>query len=173
MGRHDGRRPTASRDWDRTHGSVSDRTDTPLPESVFVLLDDGVVLPAALSRGPWDPRALHGGPAAAWLAFTVEQVPSDDVDWLVSRLTIDLERPVPVEPLPVHAEVRRPGRKVWIIEATITRADSGAVLVRARALRIRTADVTLPLHDAELAGSTRHRTSPARTGTRRRRQSQS
>jgi hypothetical protein len=40
---------------------------------------------------------------------------------------------------------------VSIVEATITRADSGAVLVRARALRIRQADVSLPMDDPELA----------------------
>ena len=122
-----------------------------LPASLFVLVDDDVALPTGLARGPWDPGALHGGPVAALLAHAVEQLRSDDVDWFVARLTVELERPVPIEPLRFHAEVTRPGRKVSIIEATITRADSGAVLARARALRIRGADVALPLHDAVLA----------------------
>ena len=90
-------------------------------------------------------------PVAALLAHAVEGVRSDDVDWFVARMTVELERPVPMEPLRLHAEVTRPGRKVSIVEATVSRADSGAVLARARALRIRTADVALPTDDAELA----------------------
>jgi Thioesterase-like superfamily len=120
-------------------------------ESLFVRLDDDVVLPSELARGPWDPGSLHGGPVAALIAHVVEQQHSDDVDWFVARLTIELERPVPMEPLRVHADVTRPGRKVSIIETTITRADSGAVLARARGLRIRTAAVALPMDDEELA----------------------
>jgi hypothetical protein len=81
----------------------------------------------------------------------VEQLAADVVVWFVARLTVELERPVPMEPVRFHAEVTRPGRKVSIVEATITRADSGAVLARARALRIRNADVPLPMHVAELA----------------------
>lgn len=121
------------------------------PVSLFVPVDHDVATPTALSRGPWDPGALHGGPVAALLAHVVEGLRADDVDWFVARLTVELERPVPMEPLRLHAEVTRPGRKVSIVEATITRADSGAVLARARALRIRTADVALPVHDPELA----------------------
>jgi hypothetical protein len=122
-----------------------------VPVSLFVPLDSDLALPTALARGPWDLNALHGGPVAALLAHAVEQLQADDVDWFVARLTVELERPVPVEPLRFHAEVTRPGRKVSIVEATITRADSDAVLARARALRIRTAQIALPFHDAELA----------------------
>jgi acyl-coenzyme A thioesterase PaaI-like protein len=135
----------------RTLGSVSDPSPGTTPVSLFVPIDEDVALPTGLARGPWDPGALHGGPVAALLAHAVEQLRSDDVDWFVSRLTVELERPVPVEPLRLHAEVTRPGRKVSIVEATITRADSGAVLARGRALRIRTADVALPMDNAELA----------------------
>jgi acyl-coenzyme A thioesterase PaaI-like protein len=122
-----------------------------VPVSLFVPTDHDVVTPTGLARGPWDPGALHGGPVAALLAHVVEGLPADGVDWFVARLTVELERPVPMAPLRLHAEVSRPGRKVSIVEATITRADSGQVLARARALRIRTADIALPVHDSELA----------------------
>lgn len=136
----------------RTLGSVNEASPGgTVPVSLFVSLDDDVALPTGFARGPWDPGALHGGPVAALLAHAVEQLHSDDVDWFVARLTVELERPVPLEPLRFHAEVTRPGRRVSIVDATISRADSGAVLARARALRIRSADVALPFHDAELA----------------------
>ena len=120
------------------------------PTSLFSLLEDGSVLPTDFSRGPWDPRSLHGGPVAALLANAVEQIPADGVDWFVARLTVELERPVPVEPLTVLAEVTRPGRKVSIVEASIKLTATNVVLARARALRIRSADVPLPIHDDEL-----------------------
>ena len=97
-----------------------------------------------------EPEWLHGGPVAALLAHSVEQLASDGVDWFIARLTVELERPVPVEPLRFHAEVTRAGRKASIVEAVITKADTGAVLARARALRIRAAHVPLPLDDTDL-----------------------
>ena len=36
--------------------------------SLFERLDGNIVVPTALSRGPWDPRSLHGGPVAALIA---------------------------------------------------------------------------------------------------------
>ena len=119
-------------------------------EALFVTVDDDIVLPTRFSRGPWSPDWLHGGPVAALLAHSVEQLASDEVDWFIARLTVELERPVPVEPLRYHAEVTRAGRKVSIVEAVITKADTGAVLARARALRIRAAHVPLPFDDTDL-----------------------
>jgi hypothetical protein len=125
--------------------------DAPPSRSLFRRVDDHTVIATDLARGPWDPRALHGGPPAALLADAIEQVDSGGVDWFVSRLTVELERPVPLEPLTVDTHVLRPGRKVSVVEATIRVAANGTVLARARALRIRSAAVPLPHHDAELA----------------------
>ena len=122
-----------------------------MPESLFERLDDDVVLPTAFARGPWDAGFLHGGPVAALLATAVERVQADEVDWFVTRMTVELERPVPIAPLEVLAEVTRPGRKVSIVEATIGHAETRSVLARVRALRIRNADVALPMDDSELA----------------------
>ncbi len=119
--------------------------------SLYERLGDDVVQPTEFARGPWDPGFLHGGPVSALLAHAVEQSDSNDVDWFIARMTVELERPVPIAPLRIHAEVTRPGRKVSIVEATIARADTDAVLARARSLRIRNGDVPLPMDDPELA----------------------
>jgi hypothetical protein len=103
-----------------------------------------------VNPGSGSPEWLPGGPVAALLARSVEELATDEVDWFIARLTVELERPVPVEPLRYHAEVTRSGRKVSMVEATITRADNGAVLARARALRIRAAHVPLPFDDTDL-----------------------
>ena len=92
--------------------------------SLFQRLDRRTVVPTDLARGPWDPNALHGGPVAALLADAMEELPDDGVQWFVSRLTVELERPVPVQPLLIDAEVTRPGRKVSVMEATIRLASS-------------------------------------------------
>jgi hypothetical protein len=118
--------------------------------SLFRRIDVNLVMPTDLARGPWDERALHGGPVAALIADAMEQMPDDGIDWFVARLTMELERPVPTEPLAVDVTVTRPGRKVSILDATVTLAATGMVLARGRALRIRQADVRLPFDDPTL-----------------------
>ena len=119
--------------------------------SLFRRIDGNVVEPTDLARGPWDPKALHGGPVAALIAQAIEELPADGVAWFVSRLTVELERPVTLQPLVVETEITRPGRKVSVVDATLRLASTGSVLARARALRIREADVALPHDDETLA----------------------
>jgi hypothetical protein len=110
-----------------------------LPDAVFVPDGDRFV-PTGLARGPWDPHAQHGGAPAALLARAVERFePGDNA---VVRLTIELLRPVPMVPLSVTTRMLRPGKKVQLVEASVV-ADEREV-VRATALRIRTADVAYP-----------------------------
>ena len=77
---------------------MTDDAVDPEPACLFVLSEDDVALPTGFARGPWDPGALHGGPVAA-LLDAVEQLASEEVDWFVTRLTVELERPVPIAPL--------------------------------------------------------------------------
>jgi hypothetical protein len=111
---------------------------------------DGRFVASDLGRGPWDPRALHGGAPAALLIREFERFPSAD-GLLLSRVTYEFMRPVPVGPLEIHAEVVRPGRRVQLLEGSIV-AD-GAEVVRARALQIQVAD-------AEAAGGHDTQTPP-------------
>lgn len=118
--------------------------------ALWSVLDERRVLALDRARGPWNPDALHGGPVAAILARAVEQLPAEGVDWFVSRLTVELERPVPVAPLTIETTVTRPGRKVSLVDVTLA-DERGAVLARARAARIRRASVPLPHDDPALA----------------------
>jgi len=106
-------------------------------------LDGDVARPTALARGPWSPHAMHGGAPAALLARTVERHDPGPATF-VARMTIDLLRPVPLAPLTVVARTSRPGKRVQWVEAALM-AD-GVEVVRASALRLRTADdLDLPL----------------------------
>jgi hypothetical protein len=100
--------------------------------------------PTELARGPWDPMACHGGPVSALLARSVEQVdPDSPVDWQIARLTIELTRPVPVgSPLTVSTELERDGRKVSLVAVRLH--DGDTEVARARSLRIRSKQLTLP-----------------------------
>jgi hypothetical protein len=113
------------------------------PGALFTT-DGDAFTPTELSRGPWDPRACHGGPVGALLARAVERAPGGDVDWLVARLTVELTRPVPLEPLTLATEVIRPGRKVSMVEAQLDRAADGVEVARVRALRIRRDELGIP-----------------------------
>jgi hypothetical protein len=110
-----------------------------MPESLFVRDGDRYV-PTVLSRGPWSPDALHGGPPAALLARAVERF--EGAEFFVSRLTVELLRPVPLEPLTVTARLSRPGRKVQLVETSL-RTDTHEV-ARATGLRIRVKEIPLP-----------------------------
>jgi len=116
-------------------------------------------MPTELTRGPWQENALHGGPVAALLARAVEECPvyvasaneagkdsSDERDAIgsmdVVRMTIELLRPVPLVPLTVSSKLARPGRRVQLVEATISA--EGHRVARATALRLRTTTVSLP-----------------------------
>lgn len=94
-----------------------------------------------LSRGPWDARALHGGPVAALAARALEAAlvaafREGDPTFLPVRFTLELERPVGLEPIAVRAEVTRPGRSVRSAEATL-HDDDGRRLARASLVAIR------------------------------------
>jgi hypothetical protein len=98
--------------------------------------DGNTFLPTELARGPWTPKALHGGPVAALVVRTIERSAPDGGQQL-ARLTLELLRPVPTSRLNVTAFLVRPGRKVQLIDAVV---ESGGVEVAwARALRIRVA----------------------------------
>lgn len=116
-----------------------------MADALFEDLGNGQFLPTGLSRGPWSENALHGGPVAALVSRAGEaalrSTGSDAVDPV--RLTVDLERPVPLAPLRVEAEVVRSGRKVQVAEVIISN-DDGRRLVTARVLAIRRATVELP-----------------------------
>ena len=92
-------------------------------------------VPHELTRGPWSPLALHGGPVAALLAGTAESVPTPG-PMHPARLTIELLRPVPLAPLRATATMLRPGRKVQWVTASLHAND--VEVARATLLRIRT-----------------------------------
>jgi acyl-coenzyme A thioesterase PaaI-like protein len=108
--------------------------NAPAQDDALFQLDGEHVVPTEFSRGPWTPDALHGGPVAALAARAVESIPTDE-PMHVTRLTVELLRPVPLAPLSVSASVSRPGRKVQLVDARISSGDRDVAW--GRALRVR------------------------------------
>lgn len=98
------------------------------------------------TAGPWSPLLQHAGPPSALIARALEGCePRDGL--LLSRLTIEIVGPVPVDELTVTARVERPGRSVELLGAELSAG--GRVAMRAQAWRVAAAPVTAgPPEDA-------------------------
>ncbi|MDQ6774942.1 MAG: thioesterase family protein [Actinomycetota bacterium] len=112
-----------------------------------------------LARGPWDPRAQHGGAPAALIVRAFEGQPGGE-ELTLARVTYELLRPVPLGALEVSADIVRPGRRVQLLEATLRRED-GVEVMRARALRVHRSDTAAieAAHRGDGGGSEGPRTS--------------
>jgi len=96
-------------------------------------------VPTPLTRGPWDPRAMHGGAPSALFAHVCETHDPGPANF-VARVTVELLRPVPLTPLTMRVRTIRPGRKVQWLEASLLDEDDREV-AHATVLRLRTATV--------------------------------
>ncbi len=110
-----------------------------LPTAVFAQ-QDGMWLPSVLSRGPWDARAQHGGAPSALFAHLAESA-LPDPGWQLTRLSIELIKPVPVAPLTARNETH-PGRSTT--RMTIDLYADDALVARAHALLVRGQAFELP-----------------------------
>jgi hypothetical protein len=97
------------------------------------------IQPTEQARGPWDPRALHGGAPAALFAAAFDRVePGSELR--IARLGFEFLRPIPLAPLQLSTRIVRPGRRVQELAGELTATDprSGApqLVCRASALRV-------------------------------------
>ena len=100
--------------------------------------------------GPWDPSMLHGGAPTGLITSIVEALPSE-APMRLTRLTVDLQRPVPIGDLDVQTVISREGRNIQTAEITLSA--NGKTVVRASALKIRKAELDLPPEAAMPSGS--------------------
>ena len=98
-------------------------------------------LPSEHTRGPWDPKALHGGAAAALITRCFERN-LDSPELTFGRLGFEFLRPIPMAPLEVEVALVRPGRRVQELHATLT--SEGELIGRAGALLVRAVGDGIP-----------------------------
>ena len=94
----------------------------------------GEMVPAPSAHSPWGPHMLHGRLLAALAARAVEEEAGGSGMRPV-RLTVDLFRAAPMDPVQVAATVTRDGRRVRAAEVVISCA--GREVARASALLLR------------------------------------
>jgi hypothetical protein len=102
-------------------------------DTCFFATDGESYVPSTLARGPWGP-SLSGNYIGGLLGRTVERA-VDDSDLQPARLTVDLLRPVALEPVQLHASVIRNGRRLHLVDAVMIQND--VVVARASALFLR------------------------------------
>jgi acyl dehydratase len=106
--------------------------------SLFVRDGEGFV-GTECTGSAWDPSTQSGGAVLALLGHVLEDVPTL-VPMSLTRLTVDIVRPVPVgQRLDIGAEIVREGKKIQLVDLVVTAGD--VVTTRARALRVRDRDV--------------------------------
>ncbi len=110
----------------------------------FFEQDGDLLVPSELTRGPWDPGAQHAGPPSALVARAIERF-EPRPGMRVGRITLEILRPVPLEPLSLGVELARPGRSVELLEATLSGPDGE--LIRARAWRLQASELRLDEHE--------------------------
>jgi hypothetical protein len=98
--------------------------------------DGDAFVPTGHAVGPWDRGQLHGGAPAALIAEALAEP-----GFRVVRLTFDFLGPVTTDPLTIATETVKPGRRAQLAEAELSAG--GRPVLRARALRLREAEVDL------------------------------
>ena len=65
-----------------------------MAQGIFTPSADGRYEPTEHARGPWDPRALHGGAPAALIARAFERM-TPGAELPIARLAFEFLRPIP------------------------------------------------------------------------------
>jgi len=121
-----------------------------MADSIFVR-DGERFVPTEHARGPWDPRALHGGAPAALLTDAFQRMePGSEL--AIARLGFEFLRPIPFAPLTLSTRILRAGRRVQELAGELRAG--GELVCRASALRMQQVPPDLPMPDPRVPGAT-------------------
>jgi len=91
----------------------------------FFRADGDALMPTPIAASMWSENQMHGVALSGALARGLEaEVRRTGLDGLVpARLTVDLFRPATMDPCHVEAELVRKGRRIALVDATLTQAE--------------------------------------------------
>lgn len=101
--------------------------------SYFTQVGEARFAPTQHVGGAWNPAEQHVAPALGLMVHAVET----DRDrrrhdaLVISRLSYDILGTLPMEPIDIEVHLRRPGRTIELVEATLSHQGRPAVLLRA------------------------------------------
>jgi hypothetical protein len=102
-------------------------------EAIFIP-DGDLLIPQPSACGPWFPGVQHGGAITGLVARAIEATPSAQ-PMMLTRLTVDMSRKVPMGLTRVDVEIVRDGKRVQALECHYV--VDGEIVGRASAMRIR------------------------------------
>ncbi len=82
----------------------------------FFTREGAAFQPTLSSRGPWDPKSLHGRVIAGLLGYEIERTLNDPA-FMPARLTVDMYRLPDLSPVEVTTRVVRDGGRLKVIDA--------------------------------------------------------
>jgi acyl-CoA thioesterase len=97
-------------------------------------LEGELFVPTPVAEGPWVADAQHGGPPIG-LAARAAEVEAAALGLRLLRLTVDLFRPVPMQPLELRTQRLREGRRIALLQISLLAG--GVEVSRAHALLLR------------------------------------
>jgi hypothetical protein len=110
--------------------------DLPVPNmsvvEPFFTAEGDFYVPGNLTRGPWG-QTMGGQVVGGLLGWALDRY--GDADFRPARLTVDLLRPVLIEPVSVEIAIQREGRRIKLVDAALLQ--NGRVVTRASALFVR------------------------------------
>jgi hypothetical protein len=94
---------------------TSEATTEPVREPFFIKSGDELT-PTPASRGPWDPKSLHGRVVIGLLGAEIERLHCDP-GFIPARLTVDMYRLPDLSPVQVTTRLIRDGKRIKVVEA--------------------------------------------------------
>lgn len=123
----------------------------PPDASFYVRTGEHEYEPTRSSVGPWAPDLLHGGPPIALVAHALRGFePQAGLD--IARLGVEILGPVPLAPCRIALRMVRPGRRVELIEASMSVAGREVLLARAWRLQRQPGCVGAVADDVDVPG---------------------
>jgi hypothetical protein len=103
----------------------------------FFCRDGDRFVPSPVSRGPWDPKSLHGRVVVGLLGREIERRHGDP-EFMPARLTVDMYRLPDLSPAEVVTRVVRDGGRIKVIDAEFI--SGGTPMARATCQLLRRTD---------------------------------
>lgn len=93
-------------------------------------------VPQTAAGSPWSETMQHGGPVNAIIALSVESS-AKEIGMEISRLTFDILKPVPMEPIKVVSRFIRKGRRMAVLDTYLTVEGSDEPVASGRAVLLK------------------------------------
>jgi hypothetical protein len=106
-----------------------------MPEQPFYHPDGDRFVPTATAAGPWAANTLHGRAVIGLLGLELERRHGEPA-FMPARLTVDLYRGAPAEPVEVRTRLIRDGRRVRLAEADFLVGGVSCALATLQFLRL-------------------------------------